>query len=173
MSEALLTPLPVPSATGLANNPVAESAESVQIGHAVDHQKVGRGQAGVTDDALGHALVQGQGHDHGVGKNERDGVGIQQGRNQGLAAETVHAFRYVEHQLPAAAGGKGVYQILGIADALGFMPVQLQSPFDGFDGLYLIKFGRGFVAVSFFQIASPQVVGHSDFHVASFMCTYG
>ena len=156
-------PLPVPSATGLANSGSGRSTPS-HVLDPLDHGEIGRGQPGGADHGLRHALVQRQGQHQGVGKRVGDLVQVEDGGHLGLAGDAVQPLGDVEHQVPAVAGGQPLDQLPPVADAVGLVAQRFQGGLDGLDGGRLVEFRRFLFAIAGGQVIGPQVVGQTDMH---------
>ena len=115
--ECSSTPLPVPSARGLANSGNGRSIDLMSSDDAHDAEP-GRVQTRGLDHPLGHGLVQRQRADQRIGEGIRNPVHLQQGRHLGLAAAAVQAFGKVEDQVPPFAGGQLPGEGQAVADAL-------------------------------------------------------
>ena len=84
--DAGVTPLPVPSATGLANRGNGRSIWAISAG-SLDDGEPGRRHACRSNDRLRQSLVQREGHHQRIGERVRDAVGIEQGRHLRLAGD--------------------------------------------------------------------------------------
>jgi hypothetical protein len=157
----MLTPLPVPSATGLAKK--RERQPNIgQFGYVGHHRKLRRADAGGGDDVLRHTLVQRQGAYERIGKDVRDGVSVQQCRHLRLAADAMHAFTDVEHEIPAFAGHEPARELSQVTDAYGLESECRKGVCDTVDRIDAVELRRLEFAVAFRQPVVPQIVGHAD-----------
>src|SRR5690606_10367433 len=115
-----------------------------------------------TTDVLGHAVVQRQRADQGVGKHVRYLVSIENGRNLCLATPAVHAFADIEDHVPAIAGYQSPCQLLQVADRVGVIAERFQSRCNAVDGIAAIELRRVYLAVTCFHPCFAQVVGDAD-----------
>ncbi len=161
--EAAVMPLPVPSATGLANSGGTQ-VHAVHVLDPLDQGEIGRGQPGGADNRLRQALVQGQRHDQGVGKGVGDLVQVEDGGHLGLAGQAVQPLGDVEDQVPAVAGGQALDQLPPVADGVGLVAEGFQGGLEGRDGGRLVEFRRFLFAIAGGQVIGPQVVGQTDMH---------
>ncbi len=125
------------------------------------------GQARVAQDALGHALVQGQGQHQGIAEGVGDAVHVQQGGHLGLAPDARQPLGDVEDQVPAVARHQPRGQRPGMADAVRLVAQAPQGALELLDGGEAVELGRLLLAVAHGQVVVPQVVGQADPHRAT------
>jgi hypothetical protein len=136
----------------------------VDFGLVLHHGKIRGREAQIPHDPFGHALVEGEGQNHGIGEGVGDIVGLEQSWHLRLASKAPQAFGDVEHQIPAFAGNEARGKGPNVPDALRLEAEVREGSLDGLNGIETVELGRLLLPVPLRQVIFPEIVGDPYFH---------